>query len=183
MAKPRYKPLGSLLAEQMKIGGSTPEIDDAIQKAVYECLGKYLSGEVKEFPVDVAGVLFNAMEYVVQGFTPELFKIDKNRGQRNNPPEIEKAIMDAVRYIEFCRAGIVKDKSPNKTVREAYGVQDSTVRSWARNEKYKLFDLQYEISIGEGEHITGSMEFSAKIYRGVIAALSSGAFISEPVIK
>ena len=102
-----------------------------IQTAVFECLTDYAQGRLQAFPQEVAAELAFAMRDIVAGVTPDLFRPRKlRRGESPNPPTVQSCIEDAVRYVRYCRAGLIADRTPCKTVVDAFAVAETTVRSW-----------------------------------------------------
>jgi len=119
------------VAERLRQGSQpTPEIDRQIQEAIYKCLDQYAKGKLKKIPEDMALEIAYSMKDILAGITPPLFKTHRKRGDKSQSPDDISYIKDAVKYVLWVRAGLISDKSPNKTVREAFEVESRTVRGW-----------------------------------------------------
>lgn len=165
--------------------GNSDTINLEIQNSVSDCLRDYAEGKMPRFPREVAFELANAMRDVLHGFTPELFRPRaRRRGQSANTPTVDSCIEDAVRYVNFCRAGFIPDRSPNKTVREAFSVRETTVREWCRNQKYKRAVAPTgKPSRQKVQRVSALMRFSARSYPMLPGAASMHAIRHRATTK
>ena len=106
-----------------------------LQNAIYDILSAYAQGDIKALPKDIAQHMANSIR--------ELY-LEANQSKVNRKPFSKKksatdieCIKDGVKYIQWVKAGLISDKSYNRTVREAFNVNSSTVRSWVSNENYQ----------------------------------------------
>jgi len=122
--------------------GVWPDEDDpewSQRHLLYALVRDFATGEIETLPNQAAYVLTAALRDAVAGFTHPIFNPKRARGQRDLDPSTEIAVGFAVEYLHLCRLGLIADDKPNKTIRELYKVHDSTVRSWARNPKFKKY--------------------------------------------
>lgn len=88
--------------------------------------------ELSPFPMYVFGRLANISEELSNGIIPSFVEDARGgRGRRRRLSE-RKHIAYGVLYIEAVRRGEILDRSPNKTVRQAYGVTAKAVQKWMR---------------------------------------------------
>jgi hypothetical protein len=92
----------------------------------------YSDNPIHPFPPTVAIALERVLGEMVAGTLPEPWEALRRAGAPSPLPLEREDIGWAVRYMKASREGVISDKSPNKTVREAYGVGESTVRSWVK---------------------------------------------------
>lgn len=138
-----------------------------IQQAVYDCLWEYATDKKDEleFPKEVAADLAFAMRDVIAGFLPDIFTPKKKgRGKRILSPTAEECIKSAATYVLYCKAGIIKDKSYNKTICQIYKVKPPTVRSWVKDQRFSNLKTNKDLSESEKEKIIRMMKFSGKYY-------------------
>jgi hypothetical protein len=67
----------------------------------------------------------------LQGFPPKAFP--EKKGTSDSAVR-RQAILIATAYIHLARSGQISDKNYNRTVREHFGVDDQTVRNWAKRD-------------------------------------------------
>lgn len=156
-----------------------------IQSAVFDCLTDYAQGRLQAFPQEVTAALAFAMRDVLAGVEPELFHPRKlRRGESPNPPTVQSCIEDAVRYVRYCRAGFIDDRSPCKTVAEKFSVGETTARSWCGKDKHP--DIQSPIECRDEEEIRRVrklMEFSGAHYQIAEGAASHSAITRRATRK
>jgi len=154
-------------AERIKLRLNTSiENEKMIQEAVFECLDEYINGNLEEFPKDIAVELRTSMRDILWGITPDLFKTHKGIGERTYSPTVNDCIEAAVRYIRFAKAGLIDDKSPNKTIKEEYGVAKSTVSTWLNHKNFSHIKSPQssDVTKDEIEAIVRFMTFHGKNY-------------------
>jgi len=109
-------------------GFSDENIEHELRLAFYEVLDSK-----KPLPEDMALELKMAFKTVLGDTTDPLFTPRKKPGGREHPWS-KDYIGDAISYLNAVSNGIIIDKTPIKTVAEAFDVDQSTVRKW--NKKY-----------------------------------------------
>lgn len=82
----------------------------------------------RPFPKEMQFDLACAFAELVEGFSPDLLTPIRRLGRR---PPVEKQLQrDAIRYLRWCVAGHIADRSPIKTIASAYKVSVKAVRTW-----------------------------------------------------
>jgi hypothetical protein len=128
------------------------EINRAYWHAVADVFAAYTTvengvrtGKMSEaFPPNIAIVMKGILEYLLAGKMPEPFEDLLSQGTPRAGPSEVRDKRNAALYMEAVRSGLIKDRSPNKSVREAYGVVESTVRSWANEYTGRLANWNQE---------------------------------------
>lgn len=120
--------------------------------------------ELAPFPGILLMRLAITAEELSNGVVPEHIEDARiNDGGRPRRFAERHHIAFAVLYVEAVRDGSIKDRSPNKTVREAYGVTREAVQKWVRERE--------EICVGvprqnlSPDQLKARMLECAKVYR------------------
>lgn len=87
--------------------------------------------ELKPFPMYVLGRLANISEEISNGIIPAFVEDARGNGRPLHLGE-RKHIAYGVLYVEAARRGEIDDRSPNKTVRQAYNVTSRAVQGWMK---------------------------------------------------
>ncbi len=87
--------------------------------------------ELQPFPAYTLGRLANIAEEISNGNVPSLIS-DARKGGRALWRAERHHIAYGIAYIEAVREGKIIDKSPNKTVRQAYNVTAKAVQNWMK---------------------------------------------------
>lgn len=96
---------------------------------------------IDHLPVEITLVIERNLGELVAGKLPDLFEVLLRAGAPGILPHERQDIENAVLYREAVREGLIDDRSPNKTIREAYGVAESTVRSWVKRYPMSVNDF------------------------------------------
>ena len=135
---------------------------ELIRKAIFEVLEAYAKNEIKELPRDVALQIANYLK----GLDKKATKNKTSRKSANKTLTEIECIKDGVKYIQWVKAGLIKDKSYNRTVRQAFNVNSSTVRSWVLNKKYQSkLPNPKSVTDKECESVKKIINFSGNYYR------------------
>ncbi|MGI9522318.1 MAG: hypothetical protein ACR2PG_11790 [Hyphomicrobiaceae bacterium] len=86
---------------------------------------------LEPFPINLIGNLIYTAEELSTGIIPSWVANAKKGGRPLYSGE-RKAIAYGVLYIEAVRRGEIKDRSPNKTVRQGFNVTAKSVQNWMR---------------------------------------------------
>ena len=110
---------------------SSPQVERYILKQVEYALLAYAN--VKDdarfpFPPSMTDYLLELVSELLAGGTPETLQAIARGGAPSLSTVRWNYILAAVCYIKACKKGLIEDKSPNKTVRQYFGVSASTVR-------------------------------------------------------
>lgn len=111
---------------------------------------------IEQFPPHVAVIIDYALRGIISGNIPDSLSIFLKRGAPSATPfEIDDK-KSAVLYLEAVRAGLICDKSPNKTVCELFTVSSQTVRDWRNQLPVSLDDFLPSASPGDRAEIIES---------------------------
>lgn len=118
--------------------GATVRDDDAeawaaLQRAIFDLLGAYTAGQLPTFPKSVAEELHAELGNLLSGRPSTLFSNHAaTGGASKDHPYVADAKRGAVLYMRYAKAGYIDDRSPNRTIQQRFGVSDSVVRKWVR---------------------------------------------------
>ena len=87
---------------------------------------------LQQFPTEVAERLIGALGEILAGTRPSPFDGLAKRGASTYGPRVMDAINTAVLYANAAHAGIVKDRSPQKTICREFGIQPRTYMDWRK---------------------------------------------------
>lgn len=82
-----------------------------------------------EIPLGAIKRMSDLAEHFAAGYEPAVAKAARDK-ERNYLPAHRRDVAVAVFYARAAKPGQIKDKSYNKTIREAYGVDERQVRRW-----------------------------------------------------
>jgi hypothetical protein len=89
-----------------------------------------------ELPKELTTDLETLFELLADGIMPEPFSgATKGSGARKYHPQERRDIQAAVDYIAAAKAGLLDDKSPAKTIKLRFAVDEKTVRRWVKENK------------------------------------------------
>ena len=115
-------------------------------------------------PPKVIFILGKMADELSRGIVPEPINGVLRRGEKAVRYTERRHIGWAVRYVLAARSGLLVDRSPNKSVQEAFGVAKRTVQDWVRT--YGEFVAQEsEYSTSAPARITAKMAECGAIYR------------------
>ena len=120
---------------------SGPQVERYILKQVEDALLAYanVNDDVRfPFPPPMAEYLWELVSELLAGGTPETLQAIARGGAPSLSAVRWNYILAAVCYIKACKKGLIEDKSPNKTVRQYFGVSASTVRDWCQDKRNDL---------------------------------------------
>lgn len=83
-------------------------------------------------PNEICGWVANAINDILAKSYPQELKDIMEIGGVSDNLSLRKAKITAAMYIYACRINFIEDKSPNKTVREAFEVSSQAVRDWTK---------------------------------------------------
>lgn len=117
--------------------------------------------EVEPAPAVLLGRLANIAEELANGNLPWLVADSADNARKYWRAE-RQDIAYAVFYVEACKAGKIRDRSVNKTVREAYNVTSRTVQRWVADRE----NICRGVFIGglSPEELTGEMRTRGERY-------------------
>ncbi len=116
--------LPTVLDEETGEHRYTPEAIGGMQRAIL-----YALRADGPLPEEIRMDLAFAFEEICAGIFSDLLTPVKRGGGRERP--IAKHMQaDAIRYLRWVEDGRIQDRSPTKTVAEAYEVGERTVRNW-----------------------------------------------------
>ena len=160
--------------ERMQGGESEASIEN-IQEAMRDALIDHLAwchGDIgakggptiDPLPQEMAFALQIWFRNIIYGFsnpytTP--IKSTKGGGKGWHPDQYE-AIADAVCYLKYADAGIVKDKTPFKTIQQYYGVSRDTVKNWKNDEQFDYIRIFEDRT---HEELKKRIEFGGNFYK------------------
>jgi len=99
--------------------------------------------ELQPFPAFTFGRLANISEELSNGNLPSLVSDAAGTGRKYFLME-RHHIAYGVLYIEAVKRGEIQDKSPNKTVRQAYNVTAKTVQNWMKRRDEMCVGVPHE---------------------------------------
>jgi hypothetical protein len=171
-----------------------PKIEAEIIASMASALRIYSRTEHKRplmvFPHEIALFLADLLDEALSGAEPESLRCA--RKARTGRPVYSTAdaarIRSATIYLAACRDGVIRDRSPNKRIREAYKVDATTVRDWARTPElaapsnYQLLTIQPNAPKGKSlaQLIVEMMEADAENFRESRRTRSADAQASRP---
>ncbi len=100
------------------------------QRYMHDRLEAYNHGDLDRLPREAVQALLSAFQDVIDGLAPPLF-VPVGRKQ-SRVCTASRLIKPAVRYVLCCKAKLITDRRHNKTIREHYAVQATTVRGWVQ---------------------------------------------------
>jgi hypothetical protein len=116
-------------------------------------------------PTGLAKELAEAFDWLSQGYAnPLVTPASKNPGSRT-PPPLKRCQLTAVVYLELAHKTIIDDKTPMKTITEAFGVRRPAVRLWKRQLKSELPQALAAIKGHAELRITSKLGEDAIAYR------------------
>jgi hypothetical protein len=123
-----------------------PEVERRIWKAVEDAFREHFrytrDDPTLPFPPQISLFVADALSELLAGGDPVSWRKFRHTGKRTGPPKTAAQEAGnkrlAVCYMKACKVGIIEDKAPNKTVREAFGVTETTVQGWCRDERFNV---------------------------------------------
>lgn len=95
---------------------------------------RYCHSQKLPFPEALIRKVLFAIEDLHEGLEPELFKVERGRGAPVMQGSLMRYVQYAVCYGRLCRDGEIDSPRFRKDVMEAFGVKESTVKEWFRQE-------------------------------------------------
>lgn len=120
--------------------------------------------DLEPFPAFTLGRIAHLAEELSNGHVPT-FVTDAAKGGRALWRKERHHIACAVLYVEGAKRGELQDRSPNKTVREIYGVTKTTVQQWLKNRDAICVGVPY--SRLAPEQLAKKMRECGEIYRRI----------------
>jgi hypothetical protein len=135
---------------------------DTAARTLMECGRRSKSGTLKgKAPAELFYAFSKISADLAKGVIPELVTDVAARGRSLPSGEEEYDRNWAVLYLKCVDEGKIPDRRHNKTVRELYGVRDSTVRCWRKLDIPKWM----EAFKNEPQQIVENMKVAAGRYR------------------
>ena len=148
-----------------------------ISVAMQEALSQYLIAYARppdpgssrpSFDPEIAYDIGEALRDVTRGHRPPLLSPIRKRGAPPATFAIEDAQRDAVRYVLFCRAKLLSDPAPYKTVCQQYPVPPRTVQGWVRKRSAEIEVPGNPTRLNASRHklriVKAAMELSGRLY-------------------
>ena len=139
-----------LLALNERLHQDTPSDDPEVERRIWKAVEdvfrehvRYMSDDpTLPFPPQISLFVADALSELLAGGDPVSWRKFRHTGKRTGPPKTAAQEAGnkrfAVCYMKACKVGIIEDKAPNKTVREAFGVTETTVQGWCRDERFNV---------------------------------------------
>ena len=128
----------------------TPSDDPEVERQIWEAVEDAFRAHCRyredypecPFPHQISMFVADALSELLAGGDPVSWRAFRHTGKHTGPPKAAAQERGnkgmAVCYIKACRAGIIKDRARNKTVREAFGVSKGTVEGWCRDARFNV---------------------------------------------
>lgn len=170
------------------IPSDEPEVEREIWESIENALRIYTQSPNYEspFPHEIAAFVASALSELLSGGLPISWRVlaQARIGAPKASSSEQGCKRVAMLYRRACEVGLIPDRSPSKTIADAYGVGTRTVRDWRR--------LFYDEHLNPGaiqpdkdeetntRLIVSMMQSSAREYRASVRARSKKAIASRP---
>jgi hypothetical protein len=105
-----------------------------LQEHVRSHLALDEGGPLAPYPWEAIERVAAVMESLAAGRLPQVVSdVNATGGRPERWPAERRDVAVAVFYVEMAKKGAIADRSFNKTVAEAFGVERTTVQVWVRN--------------------------------------------------
>jgi hypothetical protein len=103
--------------------------------------GDSLGRPTEPFPLTLARTMRVNVASLLGGHKPTWMRALERRGAPRGHPEMNREKAIAVAYRKAAASGLVRDKSPAKTIATAFGVERQGVQKWVREQPDATPDL------------------------------------------